>query len=245
MTADVRPLTLPPYIPETITYLEKIARGERVGRGRKINQIEELYVKSSKELYYNLLNIVKAWGDQPAVRQIIFFHYLQKEPLLKEMILECIYPGFKENRFLWKETELKFFLQQKGLTKSEQSRTLKIAEKALREVKMFMVNRKEKFLEYQRPAVEAVAYALYAEYSEGFEAGKRFSLKNPPLEQILKYAAFPAYFLLDPKTVPLILEACRIKNYISLESRGGLCQYALIYQDLTELVEYMIQGGHK
>lgn len=210
---------------------------------RKAREVEELYLGFSENLHQHLLKLVDAWGDSPAVRQIIFYHYLQREPLIKEIILNCIYAGFKQNRFLWKEAELRFFLSQYGLTKCEQIRTYKYLEKALQEVKIPFSCRNERYIDYQRPAVEAVAYAFYAEYGDGFPEAKVFALKNPPLEQIIKYSAFPAYLFIDRRTLPLILETCRLKNYITLECRGGLNQYALIYQDLTGLVDFMIGGS--
>lgn len=244
MSLEVKPVLIPSQIPETITYLEREARGEEVGTGRKVRQIEEVYFQISEEVHQQLLKMVHIWGDQPAIRQILFYHYLIKEPILKEVMVKCIYPGFINGRYEWDEKELRHFLKDLGLTNSEQVVTLYKLEKALQEVRMFSENQKSKYIEYQRPALEAMAYALYAEYGEGFEPGRRFHLHNPPLEQILQHAEFPAYFLLNPRVVPMMLEACRMKDYISLEARGGLCQYALICNDLTGLVEYMVEGGN-
>lgn len=243
MSLEAKPVLVPSQIPETILYLERKARGEEVGSGRKIKQIEELYFQYFEEIHQQLLRMVQVWGDQLAIRQILFYHYLIKEPILKEVMVNCIYPGFINGHYEWNVPELRYFLKELGLTNSEQVVTLYKLEQALQEVRMFSLDRRSKYIEYQRPTLEAMAYALYAEYGEGFEPGRRFHLQNPPLEQILQQAEFPAYFLLNPKAVPMMLEACRMKDYISLEARGGLCQYALIYPDLIGLVEFMVEGG--
>lgn len=243
MTVKVRLPERSPHIPEAITYLERRSRGERAEHLPNARQIEELYLHTSDSLSEILLSLAGIWGDQPAMRQILFFHYVQSEPVLKEILRRCIYPGFVNKVCRWNELTLIRSLNGMGITASEQSRSLRIIERALAEMRFLTVAGTDKVLEYQRPAVEAVAYAFYAEYGDGFAEGRRFSLLNPPLEQIMEHAAFPAYFLMDPRSVPMMMEACRIKNYISLEARGGLCQYALIYQDLFGLVEYMVQGG--
>lgn len=239
----LKPPDLPPNIPDTITYLERELRGESVGHSRKMREVEELYLFPSEICHHLLKTVVKAWGDSPGVRQILFYHYLQREPIIKEIILHCIYPGFKQGRYLWKESELRFFLSHLGLERSEQSRTIKYLERAMMEIKILVQAREGRYIDYQRPSIEAVAYAFYAEYGDGFSEARSFSLKNPPLEQILHNAAFPAFLFIDPRRVLLILETCRLKNYITLESRGGLNQYALIYQDLIGLVDYMSGGG--
>jgi hypothetical protein len=239
MMVKAKPLGRLPQIPEAITYLERRARGEAV----VAKQIEELYLQGTVPLQEILLSLAHHWGDQLAMRQILFFHYLQQEPLMKEILHRCIYPQFDHKVYRWNEPALKRFLAVAGLTESEQTRSIKIIEKALTEMRLLTGQGQAKVLEYQRPTIEAVAYAFYAEYGDGFTEGRRFSLMNPPVEQIMEHAAFPSYFLMDPRAVPMMLEACRIKNYISLEARGGLCQYALIYQDLVGLVEYMVQGG--
>lgn len=243
MKAMQKPLTHPPQLLEAITYLERIARGEVSGKDARTKQFEEMYLSVS-EVAENLSQLVKNWGDRPALRQILFLHYLHREPLMKEILSNCIYPRLLEKRYYWKEGDIRFYLQHLGMPESEQVKSVKVVEKALSEAKILSIDGSARFIEYQRPAVETIAYALYVEYGDGFEEGRRFALKNPPLQQILEHAAFPAYLLLDPRSVHLMLEACRMKNYISLEARGGLCQYALIYQDLTGLIEYMVQGGH-
>lgn len=243
MRPAVKPLTHQPQILEAITYLERLARGDAAGKDAKSRQLEEMYL-NIPEIAENLLQLVLHWGDRPALRQILFLHYLHRETLAREILYNCIYPRFLEKRYYWKENEIRFYLQQLGLPEVEQLKSVKILEKALSEVKILHTEGNVKYIEYQRPAVETVAYALYVEYGDGFEEGRRFALKNPPLQQILEHAAFPAYLLVDPRSVHLMLEACRMKNYISLEARGGLCQYALIYQDLTGLIEYMVQGGY-
>lgn len=243
MMAKVKPLGRLPLIPEAITYLERRARGEETESLPNAKQIEELYWHGAVPLQEILLSLARHWGDQPAMRQILFFHYLQQEPLLKEILHRFIYPQFDHKVYHWNESTIRRFLEMAGLTESEQSRSLRNIEKALMEMKFLTVQEQTKVMEYQRPTVEAVAYAFYAEYGDGFAEGRRFSLMNPPLEQIVEHAAFPTYYLIDPRAVPMMLEACRLKNYISLEARGGLCQYALIYQDLFGLVEYMVQGG--
>lgn len=240
---QTRPLGRLPHIPEAITYLERLARGEEVEHLPNAKRIEELYLEIPVPLQDVLLTLARVWGDQPAMRQILFFHYLQKEPLLKEILHHCIYPHFNQNIYYWNEQTLKRFMTAVGLTESEQNRSLKIIEKALAEVHFLTIQGPNKYIEFQRPTLEAVVYAFYVEYGEGWPEGRRFSLMNPPLEQITEHAAFPSYFLMDPWTIATTLEACRLKNYISLEARGGLCQYALIYQDLFGLVEYMVQGG--
>ncbi|MCK4260022.1 MAG: hypothetical protein KAX49_13665 [Halanaerobiales bacterium] len=243
MVTKIRSITFSPNILETVNYLECEVRGEIFERKRKTKEIEELYFNSTESHRNNLLRLVKAMGDQPAIRQIIFFHYLINEPMMAEMFLRYIYPGFQNKRYVFKEKELKFFMAQLGLNQEEQSGTLKFFYKALIEAKMLKSQGNIKYLEYQRPSVEAIAYAFYAEYADGFAAANRFALKNPPLKQITEQAAFSAYLLLEPRLVPMMLEACRIKNYISLEARGGLHQYALIYQDLTGLVDFIVGGG--
>ena len=243
MSLAVKSLVRLPLISETIAYLEKLHRGEPPGKDSKARQIEELYF-SSEELLGNFLRMVEAWGDGLALRQILFFHYLHSETLVQEIVFNCIYPRLIEKRYYWRESDIRFYLQQCGVQESEISKAVKVLEKVLGEAKLLSTTEGMRYVEYQRPTVETIAYALYVEYGEGFAQGQRFALKNPPLSQILEHALFPAYLLLDPRSVHLMLEACRMKNYISLEARGGLCQYALIYQDLSGLVEYMVEGGH-
>ena len=241
MTLIARPLHPLPRISTTID----IMQGENkdgVVEDNSINEIRNIYRSNSQGIYDTLIDLVQSWGDQPAVRQILYYHYLQGQPLLKEILLENIYPALQEGSYIWNGEEIKSFLHKKGLAEKEQDKSLKCIKNALKEMRFLKESGRGLILKYQRPTVEAVAYALYSEYSEGFDESKRFSLKNPPLEQVRRHAAFPAYFLIDPRTIPMLLEACRIKNYISLESRGGLNQYALIYQDLFELVDYMLGG---
>lgn len=230
------------HIPATITYLEKEARGEAVGINQKNREIEELYISSSEILHLNLSKLVNKFGDSPTVRQIIFFHYLEKQPVIKELFCRCIYPSFQQRKFFWQESQLRLFIHHYGLTKSEQTLAYKCLEGVLAEMKIPVIRGN---LHYQRPTIETVAYAFYAEYGEGSPASRRFSLKNPPLQQIIDFAAFPAYFLIDPQILPAILEICRLKDYLTLEFRGGLNQYALLFQDLSGLVDFIIRGGIK
>lgn len=243
MIHDIKIPTLPANISETIAYLEEVSQNGQLRRRRRTKEIERLYCNFSESLHLNLTNLVKAWGDSLAIRQILFYIYLQMEPLIGEIFCKIIYPSIKENFFSWKSSELTLFFDKLGLTRSEQFRTKKLIEKALLEVKIFFGGKEERYLEYQRPTLEALSFAFYAEYGEGLFNKKKRVFKNPPLTQIKEFAEFPAYFLINPNNLGPLLEACRIKNYISLESRGGLCQYALIYHDLSELVEFMIQGG--
>lgn len=227
-------------IPATITYLEKELRGEAIKTSQKIREIERLYIKSSDVVHQNLLKLVRKFGDSLTVRQIIFFHYLQQQPLIKDLLCKYIYPSLQQASFFGDEAQLRLFIRQYRLTKRQQMIVYRCLEKVFAEVKISL---KQGYLSYQRPTIETIAYAFYAEYGEGFPESRRFFLKNPPLEQIIKFAAFPAYFLINPKIIPAILETCRLKNYLTLELRGGLNQYVLLHQDLTDLVDFMTQGG--
>ena len=153
--------------------------------------------------------------------------------MIKGLFSKYIYPSFQHKKFFWQESELRFFIGDYGFTKSEQMLAYKCLKGVLSEMKIGLIRG---YLKYQRPTIETVAYAFCAEYGEN-------SLKNPPVQAIIDFAAFPAYFLIDPQILPAILEICRLKNYLTLEFRGGLNQYASLYQDLSGLVDFMIQGG--
>ena len=216
----------------------EINKNSKSARNNCWNQINKRYLTNTDgDLNRALVKLIDFDGIK-LNKELMFYHYLQKELIFKKTLLDFIYPKLRVNdEFIVKSKDVLFFISDYlDYAQSTMKKTARSIVKTLVDFEIAEVEDNEVKVKTYRPQLLSVVYALYSEYAAGFEEAKNFNILNPSIEHIKEKSEFYKLFLMQPGMIEDYLQRAWNEDCLGYEPRGGLNQYVLKYKSINELI---------
>ncbi|MFW5987990.1 MAG: hypothetical protein ACOCQA_00965 [bacterium] len=208
------------------------------------SQINKRYIETNKDKItnYSLVKLVD-FEDMKLNRELMYFHYLNSEPLAKFTVLNLIYPRLlSEEEYQLKRDDVIFFIKDYiSFSDATVKKTARSIVKAMIDFGMAVQKVNRVFVKWYRPSLTAFLYGIYSEYSSGFAKAQNYNILNPSIEHIREKSEFYKLFLIKPAVLNTYLKISWEKGYLNYEPRGGLNQYVLKQESLSNFVNQLIK----
>lgn len=220
----------------------EINKFSKSARNNCWNQINKRYLSRSDGSLNELLIKLIDYENYKANKELMFYHYAQKEPIFKQTLLEFIYPRVKiSDEFIVKSKDVLFFINKYlDYASSTMEKTARSIIKALVDFEIAEVEKNDVKVKIYRPELLSVIYAFYSEYTAGFEEAKNINILNPSIEHIKEKAEFYKLFMIKSAVIEDYLQRAWKEGYLGYEPRGGLNQYVLKHKNLSNLISFVL-----
>jgi hypothetical protein len=205
-------------------------------------QIKKRYLsRKDGSLNEPLIKLID-YEDYKVNKELMFYHYVQREPIFKKTLLNFIYPRLKtSDEFIVKSNDILFFISDYlDYADSTMKKTARSIVKALVDFEIAEVEGNEVKVKNYRPGLLTVVFAFYSEYATGFEEAKNFNILNPSIEHIKEKAEFYKLFMIKPAVIEDYLQRAWKEGYLGYEPRGGLNQYVLKFKNISNLINFIL-----
>ncbi|MFQ6063549.1 MAG: BrxA family protein [Methanosarcinales archaeon] len=200
------------------------------GRKTKCYTVISRYLQVDKNKIKKtpLIMAFEIFNDLKILKEILFYHYINQENVVKYSVINEIYPQLINNNKLLNKEKLNNFIKA-NLECSDNTlkNTCSSVPKALADFGFLNIATKNYELKYYMPTIESFAYALYHTYLI------EMNFLNPPYEHIIN-SDIPKIYFMKLESIEHKLELLRNKGLISLEKIANKKQYALNYNNMDD-----------
>ncbi len=208
-------------------------------------QIKKRYLDINKNIisHTSFLKLID-YADEKLNKELMYYKYIHQESLARESILKFFYPRLLSGgNYLVEREDVLLFIRKYIQNYSEATivKTANSIIKALVDFGIASDKDNKVCIEFYNPSLYMFLYALYAEYSHGYDLGNNFRILNPSLEHIRKKSQFYKLFFIKPALLETYLKMAWEKGFLDYEPRGGLNQYVLKFESLDGYVGSLLE----